>query len=116
MIGQVGQVRTCLFLVAQLCFSSSLLHAQSPGDLQTREAQNGAQEPLIYTAGQSFASLVTTNPPEFYQNRPAIKFSRIRGDREANVTICRRLKPLVSSSLGLSGNAANSSQTRKEQP
>jgi hypothetical protein len=30
---------------------------------------------VIYTAGQSFASLVTTNPPEFYQNRLAIKFT-----------------------------------------
>lgn len=30
---------------------------------------------VIYTAGQSFASLVTTNPPEFYQNKLAIKFT-----------------------------------------
>jgi hypothetical protein len=30
---------------------------------------------VIYTAFQSFASLVTTNPPEFYQNRLAIKFT-----------------------------------------
>jgi len=30
---------------------------------------------VIYTAGQSFASLVATNPPEFYQNKLAIKFT-----------------------------------------
>ncbi len=30
---------------------------------------------LIYTAGQRFASLVATNPPQFYENRFAIKFT-----------------------------------------
>jgi Domain of unknown function (DUF5916) len=30
---------------------------------------------VIYTAGQSFASLVATNPPEFYQNKLTIKFT-----------------------------------------
>ena len=30
---------------------------------------------VIYTAGQSFASLVATNPPEFYQNKLVIKFT-----------------------------------------
>jgi len=30
---------------------------------------------VIYTAGQRFASLVATNPPQFYENRFAIKFT-----------------------------------------
>jgi hypothetical protein len=30
---------------------------------------------VIYTAGQAFASLVSTNPPQFYENRLAIKFT-----------------------------------------
>jgi Domain of unknown function (DUF5916) len=30
---------------------------------------------VIYTAGQAFASLVSTNPPQFYENRLAIKLS-----------------------------------------
>jgi hypothetical protein len=30
---------------------------------------------VIYTAGQAFASLVSTNPPQFYQNRLTIKFT-----------------------------------------
>jgi len=30
---------------------------------------------IIYTAGQRFASLVATNPPQFYENRFAIKFT-----------------------------------------
>jgi hypothetical protein len=30
---------------------------------------------VIYTAGQSFASLTTTNPPQYYQNQLAIKFT-----------------------------------------
>jgi hypothetical protein len=30
---------------------------------------------VIYTAGQSFASLTTANPPEFYQNKLSIKFT-----------------------------------------
>jgi hypothetical protein len=30
---------------------------------------------VIYTAGQAFASLVSTNPPQFYQNKLAIKFT-----------------------------------------
>jgi hypothetical protein len=30
---------------------------------------------LIYTAGQRFASLVAVNPPQFYENRFAIKFT-----------------------------------------
>jgi hypothetical protein len=30
---------------------------------------------VIYTAGQRFASLGTTNPPQFYENRLAIKFT-----------------------------------------
>jgi len=30
---------------------------------------------FIYTAGQRFASLVTANPPQFYENRFAIKFT-----------------------------------------
>jgi hypothetical protein len=30
---------------------------------------------VIYTAGQRFASLVTANPPQFYENRFAIKFT-----------------------------------------
>jgi hypothetical protein len=30
---------------------------------------------VIYTAGQSFASLVAANPPQFYENRFAIKFA-----------------------------------------
>jgi hypothetical protein len=30
---------------------------------------------VIYTAGQRFASLVAANPPQFYQNRFAIKFT-----------------------------------------
>ncbi len=30
---------------------------------------------VIYAAGQSFASLVAANPPQFYQNRLAIKFT-----------------------------------------
>jgi hypothetical protein len=28
---------------------------------------------VIYTAGQRFASLVAANPPQFYENRFAIK-------------------------------------------
>ena len=30
---------------------------------------------VIYTAGQTFASLVAANPPQFYQNRLAIKLT-----------------------------------------
>jgi len=30
---------------------------------------------VIYTAGQRFASLVATNPPQFYENRFATKFT-----------------------------------------
>ena len=30
---------------------------------------------VIYTAGQAFASLVSSNPPQFYENRLAIKFT-----------------------------------------
>jgi hypothetical protein len=30
---------------------------------------------VIYTAGQAFASLVAANPPQFYQNQLAIKFT-----------------------------------------
>ena len=30
---------------------------------------------VIYTAGQAFASLVSTNPPQYYENRLAIKFT-----------------------------------------
>jgi len=30
---------------------------------------------VIYTAGQAFASLVAANPPQFYENRLAIKFT-----------------------------------------
>jgi len=30
---------------------------------------------LVYTSGQRFASLVATNPPQFYENRFAIKFT-----------------------------------------
>jgi hypothetical protein len=30
---------------------------------------------VIYTAGQRFASLVAANPPQFYENRIAIKFT-----------------------------------------
>jgi hypothetical protein len=30
---------------------------------------------VIYTAGQRFASLVAANPPQFYENRFAIKFT-----------------------------------------
>jgi len=30
---------------------------------------------VIYTAGQAFASLVSTNPPQFYENRLAIKLT-----------------------------------------
>jgi hypothetical protein len=30
---------------------------------------------VIYTAGQRFASLVAVNPPQFYENRFAIKFT-----------------------------------------
>jgi hypothetical protein len=30
---------------------------------------------VIYTAGQRFASLVATNPPQFYENRLTIKFT-----------------------------------------
>ena len=30
---------------------------------------------VIYTAGQAFASLVSSNPPQFYKNRLAIKFT-----------------------------------------
>lgn len=30
---------------------------------------------VIYTAGQAFASLVSTNPPQFYEHRLAIKFT-----------------------------------------
>lgn len=30
---------------------------------------------VIYTAGQSFASLVASNPPEFYQNKLVVKFT-----------------------------------------
>ena len=30
---------------------------------------------VIYTSGQAFASLVSTNPPQFYENRLAIKFT-----------------------------------------
>jgi hypothetical protein len=30
---------------------------------------------VIYTAGQRFASLIATNPPQFYENRFAIKFT-----------------------------------------
>ena len=30
---------------------------------------------VIYTAGQRFASLVAANPPKFYENRFAIKFT-----------------------------------------
>ena len=30
---------------------------------------------VIYSAGQRFASLVATNPPQFYENRFAIKFT-----------------------------------------
>ena len=30
---------------------------------------------VIYTAGQAFASLVATNPPQYYQNRLSIKFT-----------------------------------------
>jgi hypothetical protein len=30
---------------------------------------------VIYTAGQRFASLVATNPPQYYENRLAIKFT-----------------------------------------
>jgi hypothetical protein len=36
---------------------------------------------VIYTAGQAFASLVSTNPPQFYENRLAIKL-RAHGDPE----------------------------------
>jgi hypothetical protein len=42
----IGQVRSLVFFLAPLCFSISLLHAQSQGYPQTREAQIGAQEPL----------------------------------------------------------------------
>jgi hypothetical protein len=30
---------------------------------------------IIYTAGQRFASLVAANPPQYYENRFAIKFT-----------------------------------------
>jgi hypothetical protein len=30
---------------------------------------------FIYTAGQRFASLVAANPPQYYENRFAIKFT-----------------------------------------
>jgi hypothetical protein len=30
---------------------------------------------VIYTAGQRFASLVAANPPQYYENRLAIKFT-----------------------------------------
>jgi hypothetical protein len=30
---------------------------------------------VIYTAGQRFASLVATNPPQYYENRLSIKFT-----------------------------------------
>jgi hypothetical protein len=39
-------VRTCVFLLPLLCFSSSLFHAQSQPHPQTKEGQIGSREPL----------------------------------------------------------------------
>jgi hypothetical protein len=42
----MGRVGTGLFILGPVCVSFSLLHAQSQGSSQTRQAQRGAQEPL----------------------------------------------------------------------